>query len=61
VNTTDYLPEHGSVSDLAILTNRDHFTHQELRAITPKLAGELLRADIQPADKVDMLKKNSLF
>jgi len=61
MNTADYLLEHGSPQQVALIAGKNQYTYQDLRSAAERVAGELTQAGIGSGDRVGLLGNNSFF
>jgi acyl-CoA synthetase (AMP-forming)/AMP-acid ligase II len=61
MNTADYLLEHGSPKQVALISGKNQYSYQDLRSSAERVAGELTQVGVCPGDRVGLLGNNSLF
>ena len=61
MNTADYLLEHGSPKQIALISGKNQYSYQDLRSAAERVASELVEVGITRGDRVGLLGNNSLY
>jgi long-chain acyl-CoA synthetase len=61
MNTADYLLEKCNPDSIALINGINQYTYNDLKTAAGRMVGELMRAEVQPGDRVGLLGNNSFF